>query len=226
MTEAEWLTSNDPEAMLEFLGEKASERKLRLFAVACVRRLWHLLGRDVRWVVSQAEADADGTAPCPDVAVVGWTGLEDPQQPAEKAARYIDASDASFAARAASLDAVEAVVEASTGGREWAVPVAAQHLVDGLRKREWACQADLLRCIFDNSFWPITLDPAWRAWHDGLLASMARQMYDSRDFRDMPILADALEEAGCDDPDILGHCRQPGPHVRGCWVVDAVLGRE
>jgi hypothetical protein len=55
---------------------------------------------------------------------------------------------------------------------------------------------------------------------------MDQQMYDSRDFTDMPILADALEEAGCTDSNILMHCRGPGPHVRGCWVVDLLLGKE
>ena len=74
-------------------------------------------------------------------------------------------------------------------------------------------------------FHPAALAPAWLTWHDGLLVSMARQMYDSRDFGDMPVLADALEEAGCDDADILAHCRQPGPHVRGCWVADLLLGK-
>jgi hypothetical protein len=63
-------------------------------------------------------------------------------------------------------------------------------------------------------------------WHDGLLVSMARQMYESRDFTDMPVLADALEEAGCTDADILAHCRQSSEHVRGCWVVDLLLGKE
>jgi hypothetical protein len=83
----------------------------------------------------------------------------------------------------------------------------------------------LLRDIF-NPFHPISLNLAWLSWHDGMLLSMARQMYDSRDFTDMPILADALEEAGCTDQDILNHCRQTGEHVRGCWVVDLLLGKE
>jgi len=63
-------------------------------------------------------------------------------------------------------------------------------------------------------------------WHGGLLASMARRMYDSRDFSDLPVLADALEEAGCQDQDILGHCRSGGEHVRGCWVIDLLLGKS
>jgi hypothetical protein len=87
-------------------------------------------------------------------------------------------------------------------------------------------QTNLLRCILGNPFRPVTIDPGWLTWHDGLLVSMARQMYESRDFTDMPILADALEEAGCTDQDILGHCRSGREHVRGCWVVDLVLGKS
>ena len=70
------------------------------------------------------------------------------------------------------------------------------------------------------------VEVAWPTWHDGLLVSLARQMYNSRDFTDMPILADTLEKAGCQDADILNHCRGPGLHVRGCWVVDLLLGRK
>ena len=84
----------------------------------------------------------------------------------------------------------------------------------------------LLHEAFGNPFRSVALDPAWLSWHDGLLVSMARQMYESRDFTDMPILADALEEAGCTDQDILGHCRSRSEHVRGCWVVDLVLGKS
>jgi hypothetical protein len=88
---------------------------------------------------------------------------------------------------------------------------------------EEACS--LLREVFGDPFHPVGLAPAWRSWHGGLLPSMAQRMYDSRDFADMPVLADALEEAGCQDQDILGHCRSSGEHVRGCWVVDLILGK-
>jgi hypothetical protein len=79
-----------------------------------------------------------------------------------------------------------------------------------------------LRDIFGNPFRPVTLDPTWRTPEVLLLA---RSLYEERRFEDMPVLADALEEAGCQNPDILAHCRQPGEHVRGCWVVDLLLGK-
>ena len=89
---------------------------------------------------------------------------------------------------------------------------------------EWRSrQADRVREVVGNPFRPVTFSPAWCT--DTAL-SLARQMYDSRDFIAMPILADALQDAGCDNEDVLAHCRGPGPHVRGCWVVDLVLGKE
>jgi hypothetical protein len=103
------------------------------------------------------------------------------------------------------------------------------------RRRAWpggndvemsATQAAIVRCIFGNPFRLLALDPAWLTWHGGLLVSMAQRMYDSRDFSDMPVLADGLEEAGCTDADILGHCRLGGEHVRGCWLIDLLLGKS
>jgi len=78
--------------------------------------------------------------------------------------------------------------------------------------------------IFGNPFRPVAFDSRWRT--DTTL-SLARQMYESRDFSAMPILADALQDAGCDNTDILNHCRDASaPHVRGCWVVDSVLEKN
>ncbi|AWM41892.1 hypothetical protein GobsT_69870 [Gemmata obscuriglobus] len=81
----------------------------------------------------------------------------------------------------------------------------------------------LVRDIVGNPFRPVTFAPSWRS--DTAL-SLAQGMYESRDFSATPILADALQDAGCDNDDVLNHCRGPGPHVRGCWVVDLVLGKE
>jgi hypothetical protein len=84
--------------------------------------------------------------------------------------------------------------------------------------------AHLLRDIFGNPFQPVSFSPDWRT---DTAVSLARQMYDSREFGAMPILADALQDAGCDSEDILNHCRDANQvHVRGCWVVDLVLGKE
>ncbi|MFO0806182.1 MAG: hypothetical protein U0791_24025 [Gemmataceae bacterium] len=81
----------------------------------------------------------------------------------------------------------------------------------------------MLRDIFGNPFRPVAFDPSWRT---STAVAIAKGMYESRDFAPMPLLADALQDAGCEHADILDHCRGPGPHVKGCWVVDLVLGRE
>ena len=84
-------------------------------------------------------------------------------------------------------------------------------------------QVALLRDIFGNPFRPVTLNPVYQT---PTAQSLAQSIYDQRTFSQLPILADALEEAGCTDAAILNHCRQPGEHVRGCWVVDLVLGKS
>ena len=77
-----------------------------------------------------------------------------------------------------------------------------------------------------NPFRPApAADPSWLAWNGGTVAKLAAAIYDARRFADLPILADALEDAGCDNADILHHCRSEKEHVRGCWVIDLLLGR-
>lgn len=84
----------------------------------------------------------------------------------------------------------------------------------------------LLRDIFGNPIRPVIIDPAWLAWNNGTVVNLAQGIYDERAFDRMPILADALEDAGCHNDDILLHCRGGGEHVRGCWAVDLLLGKE
>jgi hypothetical protein len=75
-------------------------------------------------------------------------------------------------------------------------------------------------------FRPVILEAAWLTWQGGMVPKIAQAIYNDRRFDHLPILADALEEAGCTDADILNHCRQPGEHVRGCWVLDLLLSRS
>jgi hypothetical protein len=93
---------------------------------------------------------------------------------------------------------------------------------DGWRNEESNLVA-LLRHIVGNPFRPVTADPSWLT---SIVVALAQAIYDERAFGRMPVLGDALEEAGCGDRDILDHCRQPGEHVRGCWVVDLILGKQ
>jgi hypothetical protein len=98
--------------------------------------------------------------------------------------------------------------------------------VPELRRQEEVEKCHLLREIVGNPFRPFALDPAWLRWSEGLVARLGQSIYEDRGFERLPILADALEDAGCTDAAILDHLRGPGPHARGCWALDALLGKE
>jgi hypothetical protein len=207
-TEADWLACTDAVPMLEFLRGKVSERKLRLFAVACCRRIWHLLPEEwSRQTVELAEKYADGMCSDEQLAEAGkkasWAAAWAGQGSAAEAAAWVAADkgeDAWVEITAAHAGWAEAGVEAP---------------------RPLHCE--LLRDIFNNPFRPVTLDPEWPT---PSAVAVARSIYDDRRFADLPLLADALEEAGCTNADILAHCRSERPHVRGCWIVDLLLGKE
>jgi hypothetical protein len=95
------------------------------------------------------------------------------------------------------------------------------------RQKERLWQTNLVREIFANPFQPVpTINLDWLAWRGGAILALAQAIYDREDFSMMPILADALEETGCTDPAILNHCRQAELHVRGCWLLDLLLGKS
>jgi hypothetical protein len=103
---------------------------------------------------------------------------------------------------------------AGVGPEEW---------VRGAAAAEAAAVCGLFRCVVGNPFRPVALDQSWLT---PTVRALAQGIYQDRGFDRLPILADALQDAGCENADILTHCRGPGPHVRGCWVVDLVLGKE
>jgi hypothetical protein len=272
MTEAEWLASTDPEAMLRFLlgkpavrsggllgwlglarqlpepgtaGEvRTSDRKLRLFACACCRRIWDLLVDErSRQGVEVAERYADGLASEDErkaAEAAAWDGADSIlSKPAVGAARLLRRTDptglllakgpvpqwrhaahaAIEAVRGATEAALDQVIRAATeegfnSGLEW-----------GARAAGPAARLHLLRDIFGNPFRPPAVRPAWLSWNEGTVRKLAQAIYEERRFQGLPILADALEEAGCDDAELLAHCRTGGEHVPGCWTVDSLLSR-
>ncbi len=123
-------------------------------------------------------------------------------------------------AAVADATAATAVQEAASAGRDRGVAWEAAHAAVA------ACQADLLRECFGNPFRPMTVRPGWLAWNGGIVRRLAQAIYQDGTFDRLPVLADALEEAGCSDTDILAHCRRGEHHVRGCWVVDQLLGQS
>jgi hypothetical protein len=217
--------------MLRFVAEKGSPRKFRLFTVACCRRVYHLLcGERQRWVeVAERHADGEASneeleAASSDREVRGWLA-SGPWLPSDFTttshpgwvALHVSAETAGHASYAA-LEAIEA---AGTDD-----DIDDDEVFDAAQNAEFREQAHLLRCLFGNLFHPVSLNPAWLACNDGAVSQLARHIYAERAFADLPILADALEEAGCADGVVLGHCRGVGPHARGCWVVDLLLDRR
>ncbi len=241
MTEAEWLASDSPGVMLTALfGVPAFEdddgpfpgtppsilgadslRKLRLFGCACCRRAWARLPAPAgHRAVDLAERYADGQAGW----VFGWArrvwmqlGLQGQAETEEMAGRWQVSSLAWAPYHVLSGD-LRCLIDAS-----WVVRIRLGEREEGRR------QANLIRCVFGNPLRPRALNPACRT---ATALSIARAAYDERilpsghlDGARLAVLSDALEEAGCADADILSHLRSPGPHVRGCWALDLVLGK-
>jgi hypothetical protein len=226
VTEQEWLACTDPQKMLEFLRDKASQRKLRLFAVACCRRVWHLLVDErSREAVEVAERFADGTATDQELESAKHNAWEFSNHTAHRDERFFDLDQNALDAADAPAWAAEWSVDYGSdyGGCPLRVVVATQR---ALGTAEANAQADSVRCIFGNPFRPVAADTSWLAWNGGTIQCLAQSIYDERAFDRLPILADALEDAGCIDTDLLNHCRRPGEHVRGCWVLDLLLGKE
>lgn len=225
MTEAEWSACTDPQAMLGLLRGRASGRKLRLFAVACCRRVWPLLTDErSRMAVEVAESYADG--------VTTAVNLADAFYQANIAANAADPTDA-CTVRASSLasyvayTAVGLGVDCTFSAADAIADTIADVAVNAIayrkaRHEELVAQCQLLRDIFD----PFRRITGERSLLTSRVIQETNQIYSGRAFDRMPILADALEDAGCTDPDLLAHCRGPGQHVRGCWVVDLLTGRE
>jgi hypothetical protein len=243
MTEADWLTCEGPEPMLEFIRGQASDRKLRLFALACCRRIWDWLGERSRHAIEVMERYLEGRASDEDLrlAMCGarddWLdefGTHHPSTAAYCATDMTD-SDAYPAATGATAEVAEAVrceaiVRKTVSLRGWPPApdpsedmVAACHEAgEAARRSEQAAQCHLLRDIFHGPRRPVYLRGHWR---NEAVLQLAKTIYEERAFDRMAELADALEGVGCDDAEILDHCRPPGEHVRGCWVVDALLLR-
>jgi hypothetical protein len=230
MTEAEWLACEDPTEMLLFIKQRrgmrkhTKQRKQRLFSVACCRRIWHLIVNDQCWrCIEAVERFADDQATSEEL------------QAAEADATAIWLKNAANNALLAcnqlfwknndglhiSASTISAVFEEEQAKANKPVdPLGGRKR--GASPSEEREQCRLLRCIFGNPFQPPAMSTVWLT---PTVSAMAREMYVDREFSAMPILADALQDAGCDDANILDHCRGPGPHVRGCCVVDLLLGK-
>jgi cell wall assembly regulator SMI1/predicted DNA-binding WGR domain protein len=268
----DWSDLVDPEPMLGKVLPSASDRKRRLFAVACCRSVqeWLLDGFDIaprdedyRTALETAERFADGKATAEELsgayggaddslfsneylpeltaeerrkACLGdgpdWPSSLMPDEDRREMETHPDPAawfeESGYGERLPGcvdpyrdVADKDARVVAETVGRQ--ILLLVRHYSDeDEQRRERAAQAALIRDVFGDPFPPPSFDSACRTPD---VISLAESIYENKAFDRMPILGDALEEAGCDDPAILSHCRGAGPHVRGCWVLDSVLGK-
>lgn len=246
MTKAEWLTCNEPRAMLAFMRRRLSQRKLRLFAVASCRRVWEGVTPHARLAVEIAEQFADGltdqqeraaarkgvnkdadAADCWNGAMgCGWFAAD---HSAWRAAKFVTYNASGARPPKAWLEASKISKSGRRPSR--ALQRASREGWAEVNRIEGIAQSHFLRDLIP--FHRVGIDAAVLSWNHNTVVRLAQAAYDDRllpagilDTMLLGILADALEEAGCSDRVILEHLRSPGTHVRGCWVVDLILGKR
>jgi hypothetical protein len=198
-------------------GFSRSVRKERLFAVACSRSEF-IQDERLYKAIEVVERCADGLA------------TEDEVREAREAATGMPSGPQRELALALAVFGLDESRHPSTvvHSAQW-VEMAhlprdpLGHINRPAQQKIWRIQANLLRDVFGNPFRPVAVDPGWRTSD---VVSVAEAIYTDRAFDGLPVLADALEEAGCDNREILNHCRQPAKHVLGCWAVDLLLGKK
>jgi hypothetical protein len=189
---------------------------LRLFAVACCRRIWQLLADErSRHAVEVAERYADAQATEEELLAVGMDASAVPLNFGDMTS--VNATEAALYTTGPTRYLLDSRRPGLNPALNAALAVSGNAL-----KREQGHQALLLRDIFGNPLRPITVDPTWLT---STVVLLAKAIYD-RTFDRMPALADALHEAGCGNDEILSHCRGSAPHIRGCWALDLVLGKQ
>jgi hypothetical protein len=239
MTEQEWLECTNPEYMMPALRGKSSNRKLRLLVVAVCQKVRHLMvGEESRRAVQVAERFAVGKASEEEraeaeasarraltAAFERWDADEGAEVP-PAGVGYWAAKAAAGAVTSTAYEGAEKAVSAAGMALAWYEDeslVAGPNYWGGIElSGPWP---QIIHDIFGNPFRPVSVDPSWLSWKDGTIPKLAEAIYQERAFDRLQVLADALEEAGCTEAAILAHCRGPGPHVRGCWPVDLLLGK-
>jgi hypothetical protein len=205
MTAEEWQECADPKPMLVFLRGKVSDRKLRLFACASCRQIWSMHDQIGKRAVEFAERHAEGEGTADEqssIESLAWWGADGLNYEAESI--WFAGWAAHSAVSGNPIETVAFVTKA----------------IENIDDIVLLC--GLVKDIFGNPFRPVALDPRWLSC---TVVDFARAIYDERAFDQMPVLADALVDAGCDNEEIIAHCLSKGPHVRGCWVVDLLLGK-
>jgi hypothetical protein len=214
MTEAEWLASDDVWAMVRDVAPRTTDRKFRLFGVACCR----LLGRvpanpEFIEALEAAEEFVDRKA--------NKAAL----RRARQAVRSVRPQSWGGRKSAECWAALRLAELAATEKMSWTVLGELDEFVtrDLIPEKSRPPGPALARCLFGNLYGAPKLGVGEKSSN---VLELARAVYDDRAFERLPILADALEESGCVDAGILAHCREDSVHARGCWVLDLILGKS
>ena len=221
MRKREWLCCSDPVTMLHEVWGQSNQRRLRLFALVAGQRLWAGLDSSAcRLAIESAWQLAEETTACETTAVPFDDALRD---------EYLEACGAGSWEKAELVNIVGHLFR-NPAEAAWKLltPVriiAMETPPTLLNTSEMNASCRLMRDIFGDRGRVPPLDSTWLTWNDGAIRKLAQVLYDDRAFDRLPLLADALEDAGCSDADILTHCRGGGEHARGCWVVDLLLGK-
>jgi hypothetical protein len=228
VTEAEWLAA-DTFPLVEYLRGKASDRKLRLFAAACCRRILPLI-RDPygERVIEVAERFAEGEVSTESLRLAREAVLTGRLQPRADAP-HRSAEDHAWVAVASASGEEERSFSLCVAAVRWA---AWEGQLSGLMKLTPFFDKDVLAEIVGNYLQPAALNPAWLTWDRGTVPRLAEMAHRDRDLPSghlkverLAPLVEALQNAGCGDAEFLDHLRGSGPHVRGCWAVDRLTGR-
>jgi hypothetical protein len=221
-----WQNCQDPASMLSTLintfSQRARDRKLRLFACAALRTISHMLTDRLRHTIAVVENYADGEVD-DEARLFAWREVEDIGS--DRGARLVRIAAANRAAEVAEAVCTGVIQIVDTEAKETGHGLPPWATRRGPVAKVCAELSEALRDIF-NPWREVPLAPEWVTGRDATVSKLARAIYADRSFDSMPILADALEDAGCNNADMLNHCRGPGPHVRGCWVVDLILGKS
>jgi len=224
MTEKEWLAATDPTPMVAFISRTASDRKLQLFSVSLVWAHHERFPEALLALTRAAELRADGRLQ-PDHQCNAERGKKEwmDQMKAEYGEFRAWPESAKYASVATELTYMLPQIWLRWTAEEWRLPGDVGIAYRAGSKITHSSQPLLLREAFGNPFRPVSADTTWLT---STVVHLAQGIYEEKAFDRMPILADALQDAGCDNQDILIHCRSEGPHVRGCWVVDLLTGRK
>jgi hypothetical protein len=243
MTEQEWLNGGDLRRMFGFMQWKGTDRKFLLFGVASCRHIGHLLNDERHWEAIEAvEQFAEGSVSVERLELTcsvahsrffvaerdypnSQEAMSDPHLDTYRAVMGLTCCSPSRRATYPAWSIAPSAAWSAAGSCcRAAVPTRRTEAnLDEGSLVELAAQVILFREVFGNPFRPVAFDPAWRT---PTVTAVAKSIYEDRRFADLPILADALDEAGCSSVEILDHFRKPDDHVRGCWALDLVLARE